>query len=245
MITKSKRTDLDEFMKEISKSYSLMSDDNNYILRNAVNSRECIYIIDFSKNKITYRNGFKKLLGYDNEDITLDFLAGKIHEEDKKMVNKIRIATATFGLKNPKKECDYMLSLIYRVKKNDDTYAKILNQTTIYETDENGRLISILNRLSDISFISNPINVQWNVEGNDIDTKTFKKEVFREYQSFFSTRELEVINRVANGFTNKIIAEKLNISEHTVATHRKRILKKSNCHNSKELILFCSKIGIL
>ena len=138
-----------------------------------------------------------------------------------------------------------MLSLIYRVKKNDDTYAKILNQTTIYETDENGRLISILNRLSDISFISNPINVQWNVEGDDIDTKTFKKEVFREYQSFFSTRELEVINKVANGFTNKIIAEKLNISEHTVATHRKRILKKSNCHNSKELILFCSKIGIL
>ena len=245
MITKSKRTDLDEFMKEVSKSYSLISIDNNYILRNAINSRECVYIIDFSKNKITYRNGFKKLLGYDNEDITLDFLASKIHEEDKEMVNKIRIATATFGLKNPIKECDYMLSLIYRVKRNDDTYAKILNQTTIYETDENGRLISILNRLSDISFISNPINVQWNVEGNDIDTKTFKKEVFREYQSFFSTRELEVINKIANGFTNKIIAEKLNISEHTVATHRKRILKKSNCHNSKELILFCSKIGIL
>ena len=245
MITKSKRTDLDEFMKEVSKSYSLISVDNNYILRNAINSRECVYIIDFSKNKITYRNGFKKLLGYDNEDITLDFLASKIHEEDKEMVNKIRIATATFGLKNPIKECDYMLSLIYRVKRNDDTYAKILNQTTIYETDENGRLISILNRLSDISFISNPINVQWNVEGNDIDTKTFKKEVFREYQGFFSTRELEVINKIANGFTNKIIAEKLNISEHTVATHRKRILKKSNCHNSKELILFCSKIGIL
>ncbi len=245
MITKSKRTDLDEFMKEVSKSYSLISIDNNYILRNAINSRECVYIIDFSKNKITYRNGFKKLLGYDNEDITLDFLASKIHEEDKEMVNKIRIATATFGLKNPIKEPDYMLSLIYRVKKNDDTYAKILNQTTIYETDENGRLISVLNRLSDISFISNPINVQWNVEGNDIDTKIFKKEVFREYQSFFSTRELEVINKIANGFTNKIIAEKLNISEHTVATHRKRILKKSNCHNSKELILFCFKIGIL
>jgi len=245
MISKSKRTDLDQFMKEISRSYSQISVDKNYILRNAINCRECVYIIDFSKNKITFKNGFNNLLGYENEDITLDFLASKIHEEDNEMVNKIRIATAIFGLKNPKKECDYMLSLTYRIKKNDGTYANVLNQTTIYEADENGRLISILNRLSDISFMRNPLNVSWNVEGNDIDTKAFKKEVYREYQDFFSNRELEVIRKIAAGFTNKIIAKKLNISEHTVATHRKRILKKSNCHNSDELILFCSKNGIL
>jgi len=245
MITKSKRNDLDEFMKEISKSYSQTSVDNNYILSNGINCCDCIYIVDFSKNEITYKNGFKNLLGYENEDITLDFLSSKIHEEDIETVNKIRIAAATFGLKNPNKKCDYKLSLTYRVKKNDDTYANILNQTTIYEADENGRLISVLNRLTGITFISNLNNVQWTVEGNDIDTKAFKKEVYKEYQSFFSNRELEVINKIADGFTNKIIAKKLNISEHTVATHRKRILKKSNCHNSKELILFCSKNGIL
>ena len=138
-----------------------------------------------------------------------------------------------------------MLSLTYRVKRSDNTYVNVLNQTTIYDADEDGRLISILNRLSDISFIRNHINVSWNIEGDDTDTKAFKKEVYREYQSFFSIRELEVINKIADGFTNKIIAEKLNISEHTVATHRKRILKKSKCHNSDELILFCSKNGIL
>lgn len=245
MTTKSKHTDLHEFMKEISKSYALKSIDNNYILRNAVNRSECVYVVDFSKNRITYNNGFKDLLGYKNDDITLDFLASKIHEEDKKTVNKIRIATAIFCLKKPKIECDYKLSLTYRIKRSDNTYANILNETTIYEADENGRLISILNRLSDISFMRNPIYVNWNVEGDEIDTKAFKNEVYKEYQDFFSNRELEVIKKIAKGFTNKKIAGKLNISQHTVATHRKRILKKSKCHNSKELILFCSKNGIL
>ena len=245
MITKSKQTDADEFMKEISKSYSQLSVDNNYILRNAINRRHCYYIIDFSKNKITDKNGFKNLLGYENQDITLEFLASIIHEDDKEMVNKIRIATATFGLKNPTKECEYMLSLTYRLKRSDNTYINVLNQTTIYSADENGRLISIMNRLSDISFMRNPLNLNWNVEGEDLDTNAFKKEVYREYQNFFSSRELDVINKIKDGFTNKIIALKLNISEHTVATHRKRILKKSKCHNSDELLLFCSKNGIL
>ena len=75
MITKSKQTDADEFMKEISKSYSQLSVDNNYILRNAINRRHCYYIIDFSKNKITDKNGFKNLLGYENQDITLEIFS--------------------------------------------------------------------------------------------------------------------------------------------------------------------------
>lgn len=245
MITKSKLTDADDFMKEISKSYSQVSVDNNFILKNAINCRGCYYIIDFSKNKITDKIGFKNLLGYENQNITLDFLASKIHKDDEEMVNKIRIATATFGLNNPTKECEYNLSLTYRLKKSDNTYINVLNQTTIFASDENGRLISILNRLSDISFMRNSLYVNWNFEGEDVDTNAFKKEVYREYQNFFSSRELDVINKIADGFTNKIIAKKLNISEHTVATHRKRILKKSKCHNSDELLLFCSKNGIL
>ena len=245
MITRTKQSDADDFMKEVSKSYVQISDANNHILKNTFKCKECYYIIDFSKNKISEKEGFKNLLGYENQDITLDFLASKIHEDDKEMVNKIRIATATFGLKNPTKECDYKLSLTYRLKRNDNTYISVLNQTTICAADENGRLISVFNRLTDISFMRNPLNVSWNVEGKDLDTNAFKKEVYIEYQNFFSKRELDVINKISDGFTNKIIAVKLNISEHTVATHRKHILKKSKCHNSDELILFCTKNGIL
>jgi DNA-binding CsgD family transcriptional regulator len=242
------KNELHGFLEDISKTYPAHSKVNNEfidILEKPFLQKECVYILDFSKNRITYKNGFKNLLGYENEDITLDFLASKIHEEDKELVNKIRISTATFGLKNPDKKCDYKLSLTYRVKRNDSTYANILNETTIYEADENGKLISILNRLSDISFMRIPIYVNWNVGGNEIDTEAFKKEIYKEYQNFFTKREVEVIRQISKGCTNKLIAVKLNISEHTVATHRKHILKKSKCHNTKELLLFCFKNGIL
>ncbi len=44
-----------------------------------------------------------------------------------------------------------------------------------------------------------------------------------------SDREGEIIRLVAEGFTNKEIADKLFLSAHTVTTHRKNIMAKSGC----------------
>lgn len=51
-------------------------------------------------------------------------------------------------------------------------------------------------------------------------------------------RELEVIKLLAEGMTSSDIAERLFISEHTVKTHRKNILRKTNLHSTHELIKF-------
>jgi DNA-binding NarL/FixJ family response regulator len=53
-----------------------------------------------------------------------------------------------------------------------------------------------------------------------------------------STRETEIIHLVAEGLTNKEIAEKLFLSIHTVKTHRKNIIKKLgfSFKNAAELI---------
>ena len=64
-------------------------------------------------------------------------------------------------------------------------------------------------------------------------------------EKFFTKREVEIIIEIEKGQTNKKIGEKLQISEYTVATHRKHIFKKSNCHNSKELLLFCREKCII
>ena len=46
--------------------------------------------------------------------------------------------------------------------------------------------------------------------------------------SELTVREKEVLIMLAKGIPNKIIADRLNISLHTVATHRKHLLKKTN-----------------
>jgi DNA-binding NarL/FixJ family response regulator len=51
-------------------------------------------------------------------------------------------------------------------------------------------------------------------------------------------REIEIIKLLAEGLTSFQISEKLFISENTVKTHRKNILRKTELHNTSQLIQF-------
>lgn len=236
-----------EFIKEISRSFEISYLEQKYvkeIFKNSLSSKECIYILDFSKNEITYHKGFKSLLGFEQKDLSIDFLSDNVHQDDLQTLNKVRKATLTFCLKNPKNSSNYLLSITYRIKKSDNTYLDILSQSQMFDTNSDGKLTSILIKLTDISFMNNSKVVNWDFEGNGLDKKAFRSKIYKEYQDVFTERELEVILKILEGLTNKLIGEKLNISEHTVATHRKHIFKKSGCHNTNELILFCSKNDI-
>src|SRR4029077_2833078 len=51
-------------------------------------------------------------------------------------------------------------------------------------------------------------------------------------------REHEILQLIAEGKTNKEVANLLNLSLHTVDTHRTHILQKLNLHSVPELILY-------
>lgn len=51
-------------------------------------------------------------------------------------------------------------------------------------------------------------------------------------------REKEVIAEVAHGLSNKEIADKLNLSFHTITTYRKNISAKLNIHSTAGLVIF-------
>lgn len=58
-------------------------------------------------------------------------------------------------------------------------------------------------------------------------------------------RERQVYQMLAEGKTNKAIAEALSLSVHTVETHRVRIMTKLNLHNVAELTLSAVRRGII
>lgn len=58
-------------------------------------------------------------------------------------------------------------------------------------------------------------------------------------------REREVLQLVAEGKTNKEIANTLNLSLYTVDTHRTHILQKLNLHSVPEVILYAVRKGII
>ena len=60
-----------------------------------------------------------------------------------------------------------------------------------------------------------------------------------------TTREREVFQLLAEGSTNKEIAERLSIGVRTVETHRANIMDKLNVHTRAEMIHFAYQRGIL
>ncbi|HPD95360.1 MAG TPA: helix-turn-helix transcriptional regulator, partial [Tenuifilaceae bacterium] len=53
-----------------------------------------------------------------------------------------------------------------------------------------------------------------------------------------SKREIDVLKLLAKGFSNKEIADKLNISIHTVMSHRKNIMDKTGIRSLPGLTIF-------
>ena len=60
-----------------------------------------------------------------------------------------------------------------------------------------------------------------------------------------STRELQVLKRLALGRTNREIADDYNISVKTVDTYRYRLLKKLNLRNNADLSRFAIQNGLI
>jgi len=60
-----------------------------------------------------------------------------------------------------------------------------------------------------------------------------------------SEREREVFQLIAEGHSNKAIAELLSVSPATVETHRAHILQKLDVHNTAELVLYAVRRGVI
>jgi two-component system response regulator NreC len=60
-----------------------------------------------------------------------------------------------------------------------------------------------------------------------------------------TTREREILQLLAEGKVNKEVAATLNLSLHTVETHRSNIFQKLNLHSGAELILYAIRKGVI
>ena len=63
--------------------------------------------------------------------------------------------------------------------------------------------------------------------------------------ALLSEREREIFQLVAEGHSNKAIADLLSISAATVETHRAHILQKLDVHNTAELVLYAVRRGVV
>lgn len=71
--------------------------------------------------------------------------------------------------------------------------------------------------------------------------KVFRKVYGETSNSLLSEREMEIIRLCHEGLSSKMIADKLNLSIHTVKNHKRNSMIKTLTHNISELIGLCIK----
>jgi len=71
------------------------------------------------------------------------------------------------------------------------------------------------------------------------------KNGYRDRRPHLTDREREILALVADGCSNKVIGQRLSVSENTVKYHLKKILQKMNAQNRTEAVAYAMRLGLL
>ena len=128
----------------------------------------------------------------------------------------------------------------YRIKNSQGNYVNVIQNTTPVQFDENKKPVIGLAHYTIIDSSSKPeitATAKYLNESNEYET-LFHKNISNNLLDVISNRERDIIRLLLIKKTSNEIAESLNISKHTVDTHRRNILKKLNLISTVELANF-------
>jgi len=133
-------------------------------------------------------------------------------------------------------------SYCFRMRTSKGNYELFHHQALHTYKDENGRLLQSVNihtNIENITHQNSYVVLLSGINGREDFHQMQWMEHGKPHEStpvIFTKREVEIINCIAKGYSTGEISDLLNISEEMVRTHRKNILRKSDCRNSSELI---------
>ncbi|TVZ57634.1 regulatory LuxR family protein [Flavobacteriaceae bacterium MAR_2010_105] len=204
--------------------------------------------------------GIEDILSISKQEFSVDKIIELIHPDDFNWFLRCEDVVAYF-LKNcvaPEQIVNYKISYCLRLKSNNNEYKLFLLQTLTLKTTEDGALLKVFGCISDINHITSLNNkklslIGLNGEPSYLELDAFNHELFKNFKPFvsladeipFTSRELEIIKLLGEGLTMNEISQQLNIAFGTVNTHRKNILKKSDCKNITELVADCIRKGYI
>jgi DNA-binding NarL/FixJ family response regulator len=71
------------------------------------------------------------------------------------------------------------------------------------------------------------------------------RPVSEEWPSHLTSREVDIIRLIVKGHSTSIIAGELNLSPHTISTHRKNIIRKLKIKSPVELVAQAYDLGLI
>ncbi|TDQ76616.1 LuxR C-terminal-related transcriptional regulator [Sphingobacterium yanglingense] len=197
-----------------------------------MNLKRYHFIMDCFGNSIDFVSlSLKNILGYEPNQFTSEFLMSIIHPDD-----------VAYCMESERKAIELMDKLYfedhyrfyfkysYRVRKKTGDYIFIKQSYQAIEIDERGHMSRslVFHEVAEDDF-------QRKENDFTMIDRMKNRPVHVENHYDLSKREVEVLDLIVQGKSSKEIAECLFISEHTVNTHRKKILAKTTAENFLEL----------
>ncbi|MCS3871363.1 DNA-binding NarL/FixJ family response regulator [Chryseobacterium ginsenosidimutans] len=142
-------------------------------------------------------------------------------------------------------------SYCFRMKTAAGNYELFHHQAILTQEDENQNLIQSINIHTNINHITkeNPHTVLISGIGLRQDFHQIKIDNPPAFENFsqvnLTKRETEILALIAKGYSGSEISKMLILSEHTVRSHRKNILAKTNSRNGKELLRKAFEWGLI
>ena len=211
------------------------------------------YVINLADSSISnHHKNILKIHGLSDYPTHLSEIFSLIHPDDIPFVLKAEHAVVE-KIKQIGTEHQLFLkpSYCFRMKTKKGKYELFHHQAVHTMIDEKHRLFQSVNIHTNIQHITpqNPYTVlitgisprkdfhQFTVQPTD--------EKKNSDQPNLTKREIEILILIAKGYSGKEISDQLILSEHTIRSHRKNILKKTDSRNSKELIRKAFEWGLV
>lgn len=207
-------------------------------------------------NSVLVREGFKALLnGVDQFDLVAETsnvndlveLCQK-HKPDVLIVDAFSLLISPLDLKTFKKTFKkiHVLAITQMLSKGE-LNAYLSNGVTSYllkECDREEIIEAIIDTNKGNMFLCGKIAHVLNAPEEINPTPAYMKSVPCNGISV-TEREADVIRYIAEGLSNKQIADKLFLSTHTVNTHRKNIMSKLGVNNTAGIVMYAVKNNLL
>ncbi|QMU31045.1 LuxR C-terminal-related transcriptional regulator [Adhaeribacter radiodurans] len=136
----------------------------------------------------------------------------------------------------------------YRARRKDGKIITVQHQCIPLYFDEDKIPFVFSNIYTDISYLGVtqvPQALQMNRYTQEIFHINPQSLQFNKSEEVFSARERDIIKLLLKGYSSRLIAESLCISQETVRTHRKNILKKAGLNSTVELTGYVLTHGVL
>jgi len=144
---------------------------------------------------------------------------------------------------------DYTYISTYRFFHKNGYFVWFQNRAVFRFNDSKGKVLSMIMLITSIDTIKTDDSTSLQIihvhPQTGVNTVEKTETVQSSTLANFNNSERQILTLLSYGKDNGEIAKELNLSEHTVKDYRKKMLKKTWCSNTVELLYFALRNGLI